>query len=286
MKAYSFKIPKKPQENIILQEDIGNEFYNRLHYHEEIQISHIIKGEGKLIVGNGIHNYKEGDTVAIGSNIPHLFKSKKNDYKSQMTSIFFSKNAFGENFFDLPEMQQTKTFFEKIKYGISYEIKSLNNKNPFLDLEKIDSFNLFIKLLDMIKGISEIPVTPLNNQLYQKEISKQHGKRLQLVYNYVVSNFQKEIKLHKIAELAHMSPNAFCRFFKQRSNKTFFTFLTEVRIAHACHMLLANEDTTIAQIAYSSGFNSISNFNKHFKSIKGSSPTKYQKQDINLKNLN
>jgi len=93
-----------------------------------------------------------------------------------------------------------------------------------------------------------------------------------------MENFAQKIELHTVADLVHMTPNAFCRFFKHRTNKTFFKFLIEVRIEHACQLLIQNKDLSILEAANVSGFNSISNFNQRFKEIKGSSPTKYLQQ--------
>lgn len=280
MKAYPFKIVKKPQENIVLQEDKVFTFFDKLHYHQEIQISFIVKGEGKLIVGNTIHTYKAEDIIAIGSNIPHLFQSKKNDSKSQMISIFFSRNAFGDDFFDIPEMQETKAFFDKIKYGISLNTQNNDLKKQFLQLHNANRFELFIAFLNILKKLSKASVKLLSNQVYKKGLSTYQGERLQLIFDYVMNNFQNDIKLSTVANMVHMSPNAFCRFFKQRSNKSFFTFITEVRVAHACQLLIESEDSYITEIAQESGFNTISNFNKHFKVIKGLSPTQYQKSMI------
>lgn len=280
MKAYPFKIVKKPQENIVLQEDKVFTFFYKLHYHQEIQISFIVKGEGKLIVGNTIHTYKAEDIIAIGSNIPHLFQSKKNDSKSHMISIFFSRNAFGDDFFDIPEMQETKAFFDKIKYGISLNTQNNDLKKQFLQLHNANRFELFIAFLNILKKLSKASVKLLSNQVYKKGLSTYQGERLQLIFDYVMNNFQNDIKLSTVANMVHMSPNAFCRFFKQRSNKSFFTFITEVRVAHACQLLIESEDSYITEIAQESGFNTISNFNKHFKVIKGLSPTQYQKSMI------
>lgn len=280
MRPYPFKIPKTPQENIILQDDKGFTFFDKLHYHKEIQISCIIKGEGKLIVGNSVHTYKTGDIIAIGSNIPHLFQSRKNDFESHMISIFFSDTSFGDGFFNIPEMKEIKPFFDKIKFGISFDYKNDTYKNQFLQLQKENRFQLFISLLQILKNLSKVTVKLLNNQLYQKSLSSHQGERLQLIFDYVINNFQNEIKLNTVANMVHMSPNAFCRFFKQRSNKSFFTFITEVRVAHACQLLAENRDYYITDVAQKSGFNTISNFNKHFKSIKGVNPSEYQKSMI------
>ena len=277
MKVFPFTIPKKPKENIIVQEDITKTFFDRLHQHSEIQISHMISGKGKLVVGNTISRYSKGDTFAIGSNVPHLFQSTESPKKSHMISVFFLPNAFGHNFFDLPEMEDLTGLFEVLNFGVS--IKQIEPE-LFKKVSKIKNTNrffLFMNFLELLKTIATKEKELLSQKQYQKPISNNQGTRLQVIFDFVIKNFDKNITLTKVAAMAHMSPNAFCRFFKQRCNKSFFTFVTEVRVAHACQLLLDENDFSIGEIALKSGFNSISNFNKQFKAIQGLSPLKYVK---------
>ena len=74
-----------------------------------------------------------------------------------------------------------------------------------------------------------------------------------------------------------MTKNAFCKYFKKRTNKTYFQFLNELRIENACKLLLGNTDFSIIQIAETSGFNNISNFNRHFKTYKKMSPSEFKR---------
>jgi AraC-like DNA-binding protein len=73
-----------------------------------------------------------------------------------------------------------------------------------------------------------------------------------------------------------MSKNAFCRYFKKRTNKTFFQFLIEIRIENACKMLHTNKDYSISYISELCGFQDIANFNRKFKELKGVSPSYYR----------
>lgn len=276
MKIYPFKIPKTPKENLIIQVDKEASFYNKLHQHEEIQISLIIQGEGKLIIADSIHPFSNGDIFIIGSQCPHLFQNvNANILNIEMISIFFTKSSFGEDFFLIPEMQQVYPFFQQSDNGfspiskrssISKLIKSLPKANP------LDRFLIFFKLL---KKICACQTKTLTHFVYPKEISNNEGKRMQLVYEFVLNNFQNEISLEHIAQLAYMTPNSFCRFFKQRTNKTFFQFLIELRVEHACQLLHSPKNKSIGEISFTSGFKSISNFNRKFKSIKGVTPSKY-----------
>ncbi|WP_350286056.1 AraC family transcriptional regulator [uncultured Croceitalea sp.] len=278
MQIYPFKIPKKPTENIVLQIDRSRVFYDKLHQHEEIQISHIVSGKGKLLVGNTVNHYEAGDTIAIGSNLPHLFQSQKSETESHMISLFFLKDAFGDTFFELPEMKELLPFFDAAQFGFSIRYESYNLFRYFKNLNDSNKLSLFIQFLELLKMINGLKKTMLNDLIYAKELTKDHGSRLQLVYDFVINNFQEEITLDKVADLVHLSQNAFCRFFKQRSNKSFFTFLTEIRIAHACQLLQEYDELPISEIAVQCGFATTSNFNKHFKTIKGCSPTKFKKQ--------
>ena len=57
---------------------------------------------------------------------------------------------------------------------------------------------------------------------------------------------------------------------------TFIDCVTEVRLGHASRMLISTTKT-IAEIAYSCGFNNISNFNRRFQQLKGMTPSHYRR---------
>jgi AraC-like DNA-binding protein len=96
------------------------------------------------------------------------------------------------------------------------------------------------------------------------------------VFEYTMINFGSDISLSQIANVATMTTNAFCKYFKQRTNKTYVQFLNEVRIENACRLLQKKTDRSINEIANLSGFNNISNFNRKFKVIKKMSPSTFK----------
>lgn len=95
------------------------------------------------------------------------------------------------------------------------------------------------------------------------------------VMDYTLNNFNNKIELEEISEVANMTTNAFCRYFKQRTNKTYFTFLNELRIEKACK-LLQNKEYSIIEVSEKSGFKNISNFNRKFKELKERTPSAYR----------
>lgn len=279
MKALPFKIPKSSTDTLIVQEDREVVFYDKFHQHEEIQISIIISGEGSLIVGDTITDYKAKDILIFGSNVPHVLKSASSSVKSYMISLFFTKESFGNIFFKLPEFNDLSGFFRNSVYGIRVLSKKEKLKKQFLKIakkkEKLDRFTIFLKILKILKTSK---TETISSFISKRAYTDNEGKRMAKVFQVVMNEFNRDFSLKEVADLANMTPNAFCRYFKQRTNKTFFQFLIEVRIENACRLISRESDITISEVSYRSGFKNLSNFNRKFKEIKGMTPSDYKKR--------
>jgi len=277
VKILPFKIPKPENEALVYQEDNDLLFYDKLHQHEEIQISLIANGEGTLVVGDSVTDYKADDILVMGSNLPHVFKSDVTEGKSSlMISLFFSKKSFGDHFFNLKEFDSLQSFFKQSFYGLKLISNRNELKNLFLKLRKASDLDRFILLFEILRLIAKSNTESLSSFVNQKNYSANEGKRMSEVFEYTMNHFHHPISLSQIADIANMTTNAFCKYFKQRTNKTYLQFLTELRIEYACKLLLKNNDLSIAEIATNSGFNNISNFNRKFKSLKKMAPLQYK----------
>lgn len=280
MKVFPFKIPKSGEEPLIYQEDIEISFYDKLHQHEEVQISFIEKGEGAVFAGDTISQYQEGDILVIGSNLPHVFRSDVRENEiSVMRTLFFTFTSFGKDFFELPTFKNIHLVLESSKNGFIIHNAPKKVVKYFKKLKKADSCSRFILFLDILKWLSTAEYEPLSNYLYHKKITDNEGKRMQTVFEYVMTNFHQNITLDEIASIANMTKNAFCRYFKVRTNKSFFQFLIEVRIERAAKLLSSNGELSVLEIAELCGFNNISNFNRKFKELKQLSPLQYRKMN-------
>ncbi|MGB3151386.1 MAG: AraC family transcriptional regulator [Maribacter sp.] len=275
MKVYPFEIPKPISENLRVQEDIELVFFDKLHQHQEIQISLLVKGSGKLIIGDSIHSYEEEDIVVVGGKVPHLFQSLVSKEESHMISLFFKLDSFGPDFFRIPDLKQLLPFFDKSDFGFKIISPTSELSKLIKQMPSKDEFDRFVQFLIILKKIEESDIEILTRFRHPKALTSNEGKRLQSVIEYVMIHFNEDIRLDTVSKLAFMTPNGFCRFFKQRTNKTFFQFLIELRIEHVCQLLSSNKDITIAEASEKAGFKSISNFNRKFKKLKGMTPSSY-----------
>lgn len=120
---------------------------------------------------------------------------------------------------------------------------------------------------------------PLSKPIIQRNIKTYDGSRLNKVLEFTFKEFQRTIKLKEVSTLANLTPEAFCKYFKTRTRKTYINFLNEIRINHACRLL--TQERTIADICYDAGFTNLSNFNRIFKKIKKVSPNEWRKINAN-----
>ncbi len=278
MKVLPFKIPKPENVTLYIQNYKGESFYEKLHQHKEIQISLIAEGEGTYIIGDCVGEFKKNDIFVIGEDLPHIFKRDTAFInETDMVSLFFSKNSYGEGFFNLPEFEHFQNFFNDASLGF----KVLSNKEKLSlhlsQIKKRSKYKQFTTFLEIIGIISEGKKRTLSSLINLKKYAGNEGKRMSDIFQYTMNNYHNEISLDQVSDIANMTPNAFCRYFKQRTNKTFVNFLIDIRIGNACKLLAKNNDLNITEISYKSGFNNLANFNRKFKAIKGITPSEYRK---------
>lgn len=280
MKVLPFKIPKPENATLIVQEDQGERFYSKLHQHQEIQISLIKKGEGTFIIGDYVGEFNEGDIFVIGENLPHVFNSDESIKSVHMISLFFMKTGYGEHFFDMPEFKDLDSFFSNSALGFKLDFPSTELSDMIQTLPGISKLQLFITFFEILRLMNQSSVSTFSSAIHHKIYGEEEGNRMRNIFGYTLDHFDKSISLNEIAQIANMTPNAFCRYFKQRTNKTYVNFLLDIRIGNACKLLTKNTDLSIAEISYKSGFNNLTNFNRKFKAIKGMTPSAFRSQLI------
>jgi AraC-like DNA-binding protein len=283
MKPLLFQIPKTETESFRVQVDDLPYFYDKLHFHPEWQITLVLQSSGTQFVGDSVERFQPFDVYFLGSNLPHVFRNDAEYYhenlRANAVSVYFRGDLMGENFFDIPETWHLKTLLAEASRGI--RIRN-NEPNALTDLIKsIANKQGFDKLLTFLQILNEIDVSTkkefLSSIAFQSPQKESDNQRVNSVFEFLMKNFEREISLEEVAEIANMTPNAFCRFFKLRTRRTFLDFLNDIRIGHACRMLQNNENNVL-EICFSSGFNNVSNFNRQFKRRMKMSPRVYLKK--------
>lgn len=284
-KVISFQIPKSGKTFVQYQEDRGKYFYNNLHQHPQCQLTVILEGRGQLLVGDYVGRFEAGDVFLLGESIPHVFRSDAEYFEDDSklstagNTIFLDFQAFGKSLEEVDEFKELIQLNEringcfKIKGKTKEEIMRLFDGFPSLSgLEKLQRALHMLALLNFeskdLKALNMIPVL--------KSLSERDGKRMDQVMRFILENSSRPISLDEVAEQAFMSKEAFCRFFKLRTRKTFTQYLQQLRITEA-KKLLIETDLGISQISFQVGFQTLSHFNKTFKSLTNQTPKSWRK---------
>ena len=175
-------------------------------------------------------------------------------------------------------MFDIKSFLKNSERGL--DLKGTLGAEMVRDLKELLGLTGFEGISKLLNILHKLSVTNDYQYISSTNYTNTHKisetERMRIVHEYVLKHFKENINLSTVASLSNMTEAAFCRYFKSRTNKTFSDFVKEIRIGNACK-ILQDENKSISQTCYESGYNTVSNFNNQFKSLKGVSPLQYQK---------
>jgi AraC-like DNA-binding protein len=253
------------------------------HFHPEFELTSIIQGSGKRYTGSHMADFTSGDLVLLGPKLPHCWKLEA-EYKQQNDSgaivIQFNADFLGYDFFGKPELQDIKRLFQMASGGIKFNARTQTVVNGML-LNLVKQDNNFYKMMGLLDILQHLSVShdylllDKNHSIAERSHTEQ--ERINPVYAYLVENFRQHVSLNTAAGIANMTPNAFCKYFKKITRKTFMETIIEYRLNYATQQLVQT-DKPISEISYDSGFGDVSHFYKMFKVKMHLSPLNYRKK--------
>lgn len=282
MKPFYQKLESLPSQSVIFFDEEKPHFTVPWHFHPEIEILYVVKSSGTSYVGDGIRHFTDGEISIIGENVPHWWKSDKKYFDinarigMKALIVQFNKEIFQNNFINLPEMSAIKDLMERSQRGIQFSGKSRKlfgeQIAKIFRLTGISRITELIILLDMMANTKEFKYHASIG--YSKSINTFDFYRFNKIHEHIILNLTKPIKLEEVADIANICPTAFCRYFKKHTGKTFSSFLNEIRIGHACRLMLT-ESISISGASLESGFNNLSHFNDQFKRVMKLTPSAF-----------
>lgn len=247
------------------------------HYHPELELVYVRGGHGRRHVGSHISHYQDGELILLGSNLPHLGFTDRMTNNEKETVVQFAPSFPNFEFLDLPEMREVKELMSRAQSGVSFNGATRTVQGN--RIERLISLPPLGRLLLLVDILHELAISheyeTLNAEGFLLQVETHGFDRFQDLQEFIGANFHRDISLEEVAGIAAMTVPAFCRYFKKTTGKTFVTYLNDFRIVYACK-LLGDGHSTVQNVAYDSGFNSVSQFNRAFKKHTGKTPTEYR----------
>lgn len=282
-RVVAFSVPQTAQEIVRVQVDEVPHFYDQLHQHPEIQIMGIEHGQGTLVAGDFVGRFQPGEVYVIGGGQPHVFRCDPEYYSgrrhARSISLYFNEKYFGKEFWGAHDLQAVRDLAEASRRGLQVPADAAIELSACLrkvaasqGLPRVVAFLELLHHLTVSRDLRKLSLAP--GRLVQNEEG-----RMNKILEFTFRESRRKIYLDEVARIANLSVEAFCRYFKLHTRKTYVNFLNEVRISHACRLLIQG-DLAVERVCYEAGFNNVSNFNRIFKRVTGKTPLAFRTQAV------
>ncbi len=276
MKTLIQKIHLEEQQSFACRSYRTPHFETNWHKHEEFELILLSEGRGTAMIGDYMGEFKPGDVFFLAGNLPHWFKKQHHKMTNCSVVLHFKKDLFGADFLLLPELKNVLQLIAK-NDGIQLQGKLATDiAGSLVQMELMSGFQriqLLLQCLHKISTSSQYGTLTRNFSSPAAYINP----AIEKIIDFSFKRYLTPITLEQVADVAGMSIPTFCRFFKKNIKKTYFDFIQDLRIGHACK-LLTNSTKPVMEICYESGYNSWAHFSKQFKRVKKMTPSLYRKE--------
>ncbi len=277
------KLPANRGNSFLVNRYTSPYFETPWHFHEEYELVYCENGFGQKYIGNSFSEYHQGEMAFIGKNVPHLFMADASFYeagsalKPSSVVIQFLEDFLGKTFFHCPEMTEMKQVLSLSMNGLMITGKTKDAIRTImlqmLEEGKTGRLKYLIEIFGILSASAELQ--PLSVSTISG-ININDSLKMHKVLEYALANYKEDITIDEVAALTNLSASAFCRYFKSRTQKSFLSFVIEMRLNEACK-LLKETDLSILQICYEAGFKNLSNFNRLFRKQFNKNPVEYRR---------
>lgn len=267
-----------------------SEFTYPLHKHAEYELNYVENARGiTRIVGDSVEKIGDYDLVLItGKELEHTWSQNlcpPGRYRE--ITIQFSPDLFFESLIGKKQFSSIRSMFERARNGVVFPMSALLKVYSLLDRlgTEEQSFYSVINLMTIFYELSLCEdMRVLSSSSFAKTEMSVDSRRVKKVQLFLNEHYASDIRISHMADLVHMTPVSFSRFFKLRTGKNFSDYLIDLRLGHAIRMLV-DSTQSVAEISYNCGFNNLSNFNRIFRKRKGCSPTQFREHYQKRKTL-
>ncbi len=254
-------------------------FDGHFHFHPEYEITLIESSSGRRVVGDSIETFAPGDLVLLGGNLPHQYVSNpaRPGARAAAKVVQFRRSFAGADFLKMPEAGEIARHLDRSARGLWFGPDTVATARPIVHaVFREAGFARLLRLLDLLRVLSDdARARPIASAGYTARISTREGNLIDQALHYLNQRFAEPVAFADLCRHLNMASATCNRLFRKSVGRSFKAMLNEIRISHACRLLLET-DQSIVEIAYASGFANLSNFNRRFKQLKRVTPRAYR----------
>jgi AraC-like DNA-binding protein len=266
------------------------EFDYPIHCHEIMELNFVENGAGaRRVVGDSSEVIGDYDlTLITSSDLEHVWEQHECQSEDihEVTVQFFIHFEDEHTPFHTNPYKSIYEMMVRAKRGLAFPMAAI--MTVYHRLVKLatmeDKFLMAHELFSILYELSKFDdAHELSSSTFAKVDVSGESRRVLKVKDYINTHINDELRLELLADLVGMTPTAFSRFFKLRTGKNLSEYIVDIRLGHAARRLIDTTDA-VSEICWTTGFNTLSNFNRLFRKRKGCNPTefreKYQKTKV------
>lgn len=249
------------------------------HYHPEIELTYIHQGSGTRLAGDHVEEFKDGDLVLLGSDLPHTWVSESKGVEQSAIVVQFRQESLPDSLLHTPEFSGIKKLLTLARRGVVFPPETANRFAPLLSgmlgMEGLQRLTELWRILDGLAHSADWRL--LASPVYRPSLGEASERRIDRACQHIHRHFTRKITLEEMAAIVSMTESSFCRFFKKMTGLAFTDYVNDLRTSRA-RKLLQDPEMTVADAAFASGFESTTHFNRIFHRKNGMSPRAFRKE--------
>jgi AraC-like DNA-binding protein len=281
MKPFLEKIRPEPGASwAMLNRRLDDEIPFQWHHHPEYELTLTLNSRGQRFIGDHIGAYDDGDLVLVGPNLPHTWTSREKIVAGEphVALVMWFLPAWAAPLGSVfAEMRPVSDMLARAGAGLAFSGEAAAAARPTIEtLFARPAVERLLLLLDVLARLAEDRrARPLASPGFAAPQVSDNRERIDRVLDYLHQNYTGEISTGALADIAALSASGLHRLFRRHTRQTVSAYVMRLRIGEAC-ALLSGSQRPIAHIANDVGYDSLANFNRQFKALKGLTPREYR----------
>lgn len=257
------------------------------HFHSEFEIIYVRESHGERFVADSMEYFRPGDLILLGSNLPHYMRSNEIYYKGDPelrvkgVVIQFAHDYMSHAINKYAEFTHIKLLLSNAKRG--YHFPHPQNQEIIRNIEALPDYKGLQRIIHLLLLLDKMAAFKdkrlLGSPHFSENITVSFDNRIEKILSFLNYHYLENISLDDLASKFPMNTSAFCRYFRQKTGKSYVNYVQDLRIGHACKLLIGTA-YDISYISIECGFNTICHFNKIFKRKTSLTPSEYRKKFI------
>lgn len=282
MKPIFQKLTNSPEEGFACKVIRGPGFDCPWHFHSECELILVLRSGGYRLLGDSLAMLEPGDLVLIGPNLPHVYQNDEGlpgrARPVHAILVQFEEACIGEGLMRLPALAPVRRLLRRARLGLDVGGATRDRVAALMrEMVRARGLRRIVLFLDALDVLAQSGETrTLASPGFAAESNPFDQERMNRVCRYINDRLDQPIFLEELARLVHLSEGAFSRFFHAHTSRTFPEFVNELRVGRACR-LLAESEMAVTEIAFASGFENLSNFNRQFQRLKNTTPREFRR---------